>query len=133
MATTPNPIRAQQKAMPVIGFLSSRSPGEAAAVVAAFHQSLAETGYVEGQNLAIQYRWAEGRYDRLPALLRADRLYYQPGDDSHPLARSKLHWRRTPFHTSFSIWHGWQRCGVAPLARAPLIAAVGLIFEVGCV
>ena len=54
--------------MPVIGFLSSRSPGEAATLVAAFHQGLGETGYVEGQNLAIEYRWAEGRYDRLPGL-----------------------------------------------------------------
>jgi putative ABC transport system substrate-binding protein len=61
-------LRAQQKAMPAIGFLSSRSPGEAATVVAAFHQGLAETGYVEAQNLAIEYRWAEGLYDRLPAL-----------------------------------------------------------------
>ena len=59
---------AQQNAMPVIGFLSTRLPGEAAAVVAAFHRGLAETGYVDGQNLAIEYRWAEGRYDRLPAL-----------------------------------------------------------------
>ena len=59
---------AQQRTMPVIGFLSSRSPGEAALLVAAFRQGLNETGYIEGQNLAIEYRWAEGHYDRLPAL-----------------------------------------------------------------
>jgi putative tryptophan/tyrosine transport system substrate-binding protein len=60
--------RAQQKAMPVIGFLGSGSPGSNATSVAAFRQGLNETGYVEGQNLAIQYRWAEGHYDRLAAL-----------------------------------------------------------------
>jgi putative ABC transport system substrate-binding protein len=54
--------------MPVIGFLSSRSPGESAGVVAAFRHGLRETGFAEGQNLAIAFRWAEGRYDRLPAL-----------------------------------------------------------------
>jgi len=66
--TAPHALRAQQKAMPVIGVLSSTTPGSSAANMAAFLQGLAETGYVEGQNAAIEYRWAEGRYDRLPAL-----------------------------------------------------------------
>jgi putative ABC transport system substrate-binding protein len=57
-----------QAAMPLIGFLSSRSPGESAGVVTAFRQGLRESGFVEGQTLAIAFRWAEGRYDRLPAL-----------------------------------------------------------------
>jgi putative tryptophan/tyrosine transport system substrate-binding protein len=60
--------RAQQPAMRVIGFLSSRSPSESSGVVAAFRQGLGESGFVEGQNLAIAFRWAEGHYDRLPAL-----------------------------------------------------------------
>src|SRR6266498_1489842 len=54
--------------MPVIGFLGGASPGPAAPFTAAFHQGLKETGYVDGQNVAIEYRWAEGSYDRLPAL-----------------------------------------------------------------
>jgi putative tryptophan/tyrosine transport system substrate-binding protein len=60
--------RAQQTAMPVIGFLSSRTPNESAHLVAAFRRGLAENGYVEGQNVAVEYRWALGQYDRLPAL-----------------------------------------------------------------
>ena len=52
----------------MIGFLSSRSPGESTGVVAAFRQGLREAGFVEGQNVVIAFRWAEGRYDRLPAL-----------------------------------------------------------------
>ena len=62
------PGRAQQKAMPVVGFLSSVSPGPFAAYAAAFRQGLGQTGWVEGQNVRIEYRWAEGQYDRLPAL-----------------------------------------------------------------
>ncbi len=60
--------RAQQKATPVIGFLSGGAPPMADPFMAAFHEGLSETGYVEGQNVAIEYRWAEGDYDRLPAL-----------------------------------------------------------------
>jgi len=62
------PLRAQQKTLPVIGWLGIASPGPAAPFVAAFRQGLNEGGYVEGQNVAIEYRWAEGHYDRLPAL-----------------------------------------------------------------
>jgi putative ABC transport system substrate-binding protein len=57
-----------QPAIPVIGYLSSRSPGEAAALAAAFRKGLGDASYVDGQNVAIEYRWAEGHYDRLPEM-----------------------------------------------------------------
>jgi hypothetical protein len=60
----PITARAQRPRIPVLGFLSSRSPKESAILVAAFQAGLQETGYVDGQNLTIEYRWAEGRYDR---------------------------------------------------------------------
>src|SRR5437899_2957244 len=67
-AAWPLTVSAQQKAMPVVGFLNTASPGPSAPFVAAFLQGLREAGYVEGQNVAIEYRWAEDHYDRLPGL-----------------------------------------------------------------
>src|SRR5436309_4186421 len=62
----PLAVRAQQQGLPVIGFLSSRSPAESRSSLAAFRQGLGQVGYFEGKNVTIEYRWAEGRYDRLP-------------------------------------------------------------------
>jgi len=110
---------AQQKTMPVIGFLSSRTPGDSAGVVAAFRQGLAETGYVEGQNVAIEYRWAEGRYNRLPAFAddlvgrnRFDRRKRRPpfrmnGEKRDLDDPDGLHRPRRP---------GWGRSGRQPRA-----------------
>jgi putative ABC transport system substrate-binding protein len=65
---TPRAARAQQKAMPVIGLMASSSPGPYAKQLDGFRQGLAVQGFVEGKNVAIEYRWAEGRYDRLPGM-----------------------------------------------------------------
>jgi putative ABC transport system substrate-binding protein len=67
-ATWPLTVHAQQRAMPMIGFLSSAAPGPFKQFVEAFQRGLNEKGFIEGQNATIEYRWAEGRFDRLPAL-----------------------------------------------------------------
>src|SRR5438094_4901540 len=64
----PLAARAQQPAMPVVGMLNPQSPGSVTLFVDAFRKGLAETGYIEGQHVAIEYRWAEDRFDRLAEL-----------------------------------------------------------------
>src|SRR4051812_37726887 len=67
LAALPLTVQAQQS-MPVIGFLHSASPGPYGHLVAAYRQGLREVGYIEGRNVSIEYRWAEGQFDRLSAL-----------------------------------------------------------------
>jgi putative tryptophan/tyrosine transport system substrate-binding protein len=67
-AAWPHAVCAQQPAMPVVGFLDAGSAGERTHLVALFRQGLAEAGFVEGRNMAVEFRWADGQYDRLPEL-----------------------------------------------------------------
>ena len=67
-ATWPLVARAQQAAIPVVGFMSGRSPEDSARIASAFRQGLADAGFIEGQTVNIEYRWANGDYDKLPAL-----------------------------------------------------------------
>jgi ABC-type uncharacterized transport system substrate-binding protein len=87
----PLAARAQQMSIPVIGFMSARSPEDSAHLVAAFRRGLSESGFIEGQNVAVEFRWARGRYDSLPALAtelvnRPVSLLVAVGGDPSPVA-----------------------------------------------
>jgi putative tryptophan/tyrosine transport system substrate-binding protein len=95
---SPCPARAQQSAMPLIGFLSSRSANDSARVLDGFHKGLAEAGLVDGQNVAVVYRWAEGHYDRLSPL--AVELVGSPREPAARVAAAAG--ARTPVVTVFT-------------------------------
>jgi hypothetical protein len=120
-ASWPLAVRAQQQATSTIGFVSSRAPGESAGVGAAFRRGLGEAGFVEGQNLAIAFRWAEGRYDRLPALaaelvnLRVAVLFAAGGTPSALAAKEAT----STIPVVFSAVNDPVRLGLVPSLNRP--------------
>ena len=106
MGGWPSTVRAQQKAMPVIGFLGSLAPDFSAPRVAAFREGLSETGFVDGQSVAIEYRWAEAHFDRLPALAadlvdrKVDVIVTEGGDASVLAAKQATSTIPVVFHTA---------------------------------
>ena len=119
--TLPRALRAQQKVMPVVGYLNGTTPEANALGLAAFLQGLSETGWVEGQNLKIEYRWAEFHFDRLPGLAadlvtrKVNVLVACGGVDEAFVAKMRLR----PFRPSSRPAPTRSRPGSWPVWRGP--------------
>ena len=115
-AAWPLAARAQRPAMPMIGLLSPRSPAVDASLISVIRHGLNDSGFVEGQNVALDYRWADGQYDRLTALA-ADLVHRQVavivsfGGDATALAAK---WQPRPYRSSFSPAAIRSRAGSSP-------------------
>jgi hypothetical protein len=107
-AAWPFSVRAQQSVMPVIGFMSARSPDDSGLVLQAFLKGLGEAGFFDGQNVTIEYRWARGQYDPLPALTTLKLELYWALRESK-LTRAdlmrRLDWERTSVDRLFRLNH----------------------------
>jgi hypothetical protein len=131
-AAWPLATRAQQAAMPVIGFLSSRSPSESADVVTGFRKGLGEVGFVEGQNAVIAFRWAEGRYEQLPALaselvgLRVAVLFAGLPQRSRPRQRLPAFRSSSPAPATRSA-SDWSQASTGPAASRSTASAARII------
>jgi len=124
MTVSSGPLCAQQKAIPVIGFLGSGSPVSQAVPVAAFREGLSQTGWVEGQNVMIEYRWAQGHLDRLPALAtdlvdrKVDVIAAMAGTPPAVAAKG-----RSSFRAPIRLGWAWSPVWPGPAATLPGSAA----------